>query len=203
MQMSPTMTPMRSIGLDGPSDFDTLPDLAAGDPMALASLRRFLFRSMLAKLSGKADASAVEDFVQEAVLKILAKLDSFRGEGEFGSWALSIGMRVAFSELRKARWKDVSLDGFSAAGRFLFEPAIHDPDPVDVIHKEMVLTALRRLVETSLTDRQRVAIRAELNGVPASVTAERLGINRNSLYKLGHDARMKLKQGLLDSGFSI
>ena len=43
-----------------------------------------------------------------------------------------------------------------------------------------LLTALRRLVETRLTDRQRVAIRAELEGVPKVVIAERLGINRNA-----------------------
>ena len=69
-------------------------------------------------------------------------------------------------------------------------------------NKQAVLAALRRLIETSLTDRQRVAILAELEGVPQVVIAEQLGMNRNALYKLGHDARMKLKQGLLDAGIS-
>ena len=84
---------------------------------------------MLGGLSGKADASTVEDFAQEAVLKVLAGMNTFRGDGRFTTWALSIGMRVAFSEMRKARWKDVSLDALSAAGRLPWNLAAATPTP--------------------------------------------------------------------------
>jgi hypothetical protein len=36
--------------------------------------------------------------------------------------------------------------------------------------------------------------------VPQAELAARLGLNRNALYKLGHDARQKLKRGLLAAG---
>ncbi|MDH4136346.1 MAG: hypothetical protein OEW09_06480, partial [Anaerolineae bacterium] len=43
-------------------------------------------------------------------VKILDGLDSFRGESRFTTWAQKIAVRVAFTELRRHRWRDVSLD---------------------------------------------------------------------------------------------
>jgi RNA polymerase sigma-70 factor (ECF subfamily) len=41
-----------------------------------------------------------------------------------------------------------------------------------------------------------------IHGVDAEEMAERLGITAGALYKLTHDARRKLKAGLLARGFS-
>lgn len=153
-------------------------------------------------MSGKVDACTVEDFAQKAVVKVLSALASFRGEGKFLTWALAIGMRVALTELRKARWKDVSFDALSDDGRAMMEPGVQDADFAQAEEKHALLSTLRRLIETTLTERQRTVITAELVGEPQVVIAERLGINRNALYKLSHDARMKLKAGLLDAGIS-
>jgi RNA polymerase sigma-70 factor, ECF subfamily len=57
-----------------------------------------------------ANLDSVEDFAQEALIKIMANLDSFRGESRFTTWAQKIAVRVAFTELRRLRWQDVSLD---------------------------------------------------------------------------------------------
>jgi RNA polymerase sigma-70 factor (ECF subfamily) len=186
--------------MDERTQEEWLTGLIAGDPAVVADLRAFLLRGLLRGLAGKADASLVEDFAQEAVLKVLARLSSFRGEGKFLTWALAVGMRVAFSELRKARWKDVSLDALPASGRAALEPAALAPDPAEADGKQALLSTLRRLIATVLTDRQRAVILAELEGVPQAVLVERLGTNRNALYKVSHDARMKLRQGLLDAG---
>lgn len=168
--------------------------LTAGEPAAVADLRGYLHRGLVKVLTGRADPSLAEDFAQEAVLKVLGGLAGFRGDSRFLTWALAVGTRVAFSELRKARYRDVSLDG-------TVEPAA-PPPPSAAGERDAVLEALRRLIDTSLTDRQRALIQGELAGVPQVVLAERLGTNRNALYKLGHDARMKLKRELEARGFT-
>lgn len=174
--------------------------LAARDPSALADLRGFLYRGLLKALAGRAGADAVEDFAQESVLKVLDGLASFRGDSRFLTWALAVGIRVAFSELRKAKYRDVSLDALREQGNPLPEPSEPPPDHSAAESRDAALATLRRLIDTELTGRQRALIRAELEGVPQAVIAERMGTNRNALYKLGHDARMKLKKGLAAAG---
>ena len=49
------------------------------------------------------------DFAQEALIKITANLDSFRGESRFTTWAQKIAVNVALTELKRKRWRDVSL----------------------------------------------------------------------------------------------
>lgn len=169
-------------------------ELAAGESAAVADLRAYLHRGLMKVLTGRADPSAADDFSQEAVLKVLGGLAGFRGDSRFLTWALAVGTRVAFSELRKARYRDVSLDGAA-------EPTTSPPAPA-VGEREEVFNVLRRLIDTALTDRQRTLIQGELAGVPQAVLAERLGTNRNALYKLGHDARMKLKRGLEAHGLT-
>src|SRR3990170_8448976 len=81
-------------------------------PEALEDLRAVLMRglraALAARVNGDVDALA-EDFAQEALLKILASLETFRGESRFTTWAQRIAVHVAFSELRRRRWKDVPL----------------------------------------------------------------------------------------------
>ena len=53
-----------------------------------------------------------------------------------------------------------------------------------------------------LSERQLTAITAELAGMPMQQLAEKLQTNPNALYKLLHDARKKLKQGLASIGIT-
>ena len=78
---------------------------------ALGDLRGLLVRGLRAALHGRVGGvePSVEDFVQEALLKILDNLDSFRGESRFTVWAQKICVRTAFAEMRRSRWRDVSL----------------------------------------------------------------------------------------------
>lgn len=184
------------------ADADWLALLAARNEPAVADLRAALHRGLTRVLVGRADSAAAEDFAQEAALKVLDGLTSFRGDCRFLTWALAVATRVAFSELRKARYRDVSLDALTAAERAFPEPAAPPPPPPADDERGRVLALLRGLIATPLTGRQRALIEAELAGVPQAVIAERMGTNRNALYKLGHDARMKLKKGLTAAGLT-
>jgi RNA polymerase sigma-70 factor (ECF subfamily) len=48
-----------------------------------------------------------------------------------------------------------------------------------------------------------MAITAELAGMPLQQIADKLGSNTNSIYKLLHDARKKLRRDLEASGFAV
>ncbi len=78
--------------------------------LALAHLRHAMRQGVRRAVANRAGDDVVEDLTQEAVMKVMGALASFRGESRFTSWAITIAVRVAFAELRRARWKDISLD---------------------------------------------------------------------------------------------
>ena len=76
---------------------------------ALADLRHLVSRGLHFALVNRVEESRlddlVEDFSQDALLRIMENLDSFRGESKFITWATKVAVRVAYSELRRKRWK--------------------------------------------------------------------------------------------------
>ena len=184
-----------------------LAELRGSNPdEALADLYDLLVRGLSAALGGRADGvdASIGDFAQEALIKIVSNLDSFRGESRFTTWAKKIAMNVALTELKRRRWRDVSLqdllDRRTATGRGLAGPEL---TPEQVAFQNMVLAKLRGAIDEELTDRQREAVVAViLEGMPISEVARRMGTNQNALYKLLHDARKKLKLRMEAAGLS-
>lgn len=149
-----------------------------------------------------------EDLSQDTVMRVLNNLHHFRGESQFTTWANRIATRIAISELRRARYRDFSLDNITAEGETLPAEAslISEPPPSPERAAEQADTLGRvmELLTESLTDRQYKALEAvALRGVPMDVVAEQLDTNRNALYKLLHDARRKLKTALESNGLSV
>ncbi len=174
---------------------------------ALADLRALLVRGLSYALSDHPDVheADLEDFAQEAILRILAGLDSFRGESQFTTWAQKVAVHVAFTELRRRRWRDVSLEEIiEASASGLIPEAMADPmaEPEQQVIRRTSLSALRQIIEEELTDRQRQALVAVLHGMPLEEVAWRMDTNRNALYKLLHDARQRLKRRMLAQGLS-
>jgi RNA polymerase sigma-70 factor (ECF subfamily) len=128
-------------------------------------------------------------------------VDTFRGESRFTTWAQKIAIHVAFTELRRRRWKDVSLqdmietpDGEEYTPVILTDPSA---SPERETTQNDLMQIVYELIETELTERQRTAIVAVLQGgAPLGEVAERMGTNRNALYKLIHDARKRLVESL-------
>jgi RNA polymerase sigma-70 factor (ECF subfamily) len=138
---------------------------------------------------------------QEGVLKVLGGLTTFRGDSRFTTWAITVAVRVAFTELRRARWRDVSLDRLVEDAPARLPPAPPADAPSQAA-RQAILATMHRVLETGLTDRQRQALVAELRGMPQAEIAAQMGLTRNALYKLTHDARQKLKRGLEAAGIS-
>ena len=173
---------------------------------ALADLYERLVRGLRVALGGYGSGALAnaEDFAQEALIKITANLDSFRGESRFTTWAQKIAVNVALTELKRSRWRDVSLQElFARRGAADRGPAETQPAPEQLALQDTVLQELRRMVDEELTDRQREAVVAVLlEGMPISEVARRMGTNQNALYKLLHDARRKLKRRMEAAGLS-
>lgn len=173
---------------------------------ALADLRALLLQGLRYSLTRHRVTDAdLEDFVQDGLVKILDNLDSYRGEARFTTWAQKICVRVALTELRRRRWRDVSLEDLvqdTATGDFtpaaLTDP---NPEPAQVTSTEMMLATLQKLIDEELTELQRKAMTATMQGgMPMQEVAARLGTNRNALYKVLHDGRRRLKERMLREG---
>lgn len=196
-------------------------DLREGAPLqtdALNDLRARIQRSIFYYLSQERsdlrDLAPVEiqqmaeDMAQDATLRVLANIHHFRGESQFTTWANRVATRVAISELRRARYKDFSLDSMTSEGEFFPAEASliseAPPSPERAAERADTLNRVLSALSSSLTDRQYKALEAvALRGVPMDVVAEQLGTNRNALYKLLHDARRKLKTSLESDGLSV
>jgi RNA polymerase sigma-70 factor (ECF subfamily) len=180
-----------------------------GRDQALADLRAILVRGLRYAMADRPQVTEadLQDFAQDALLKILAGLDSFRGESRFTTWAHKIAVRVAFTELRRRRWQNVSLQDLVAqygdgdlTPVVLTDPA---PSPERETARHMIVETLQRLIAEELTERQRQALTAVLmGGMPLEEVARRMGTNRNALYKLLHDARQHLKRHMVAEGLS-
>ncbi|MEM8865723.1 MAG: sigma-70 family RNA polymerase sigma factor [Planctomycetota bacterium] len=172
---------------------------------ALTDLRRVLVAGLSKSLRGRADgANFFEDVAQDALVKILDKLDTFRGDSRFTSWALTIAVRGAITELRRKKWSEVSLDTLASDEDVArpMDPADSAAGPAEKTERKAILAELSRAIQENLTDKQRQALLAELGGMPQAEIARRTGSNRNAIYKMMHDARKRLKQTLESEGYS-
>ena len=175
---------------------------------ALADLRAILVRGLgyaVASYSA-VDAAHIEDFVQDALLKILGALDTFRGEAKFTTWAQKIAVRVAFTEMRRRRWEDISLEGIIEPHDLDFVPDMlvdRSAGPDQQALQRIFLETVQRVMAEGLTDKQRQALAAiKVHGMPLAEVARRMGTNRNALYKVIYDARQRLRQELEAEGVS-
>ena len=164
-------------------------------------------RSDLRGLSVQELTQMSEDLAQDATLRVMDNLDNFRGESRFTTWANKIAIRLAISDLRRARYKDFSLDELTAEGELLPVSSrlatAAAPTPEKVAERDDVMEKIEIALKEALTERQYQALVAvALKGIPMDVLAERMGTNRNALYKLIHDARRKLKNHLEAQGIS-
>jgi len=180
------------------------------DEKAIHELREILRRGLINALASriKRDREQIaEDYVQEALLKILDNLESYRYEARFTSWAMKIAIHEALTDLRRKHWKDISLNNLN--GRDGSVPIIEvysseDPAPDYETGLRLMMQELQRIMEESLTEKQRLAITSVMvQGLPADQVAKLMGTNRNNMYKLIHDARMKIKHEFEKKGIEL
>ena len=187
-----------------------LDDLKGPDQdQAIEDLRKVLKRGLIYSLSSRIQTdleTQVDDFVQDSILRILDKMHTFRGESKFTTWAQKVAVRVAFTELRRQRWKDISLEDLLPEDSGDFTPMVladPSPDPEKRATQTLMTEMIDQMLQEELTERQRTAMLAIMSGgMPLEEVAKRLDTNRNALYKLLHDARKQMRDRLLERGLT-
>ena len=180
--------------------------------IALGDLRAIVLRGLayaLSKWLTPSDPefeSLSEEVAQDTLLRVLESLHTFEGRSKFTTWVHKIAVRIALTELRRKRWRDVSLDELTenAPGQGpLGVLTAHVAGPEVVAEQSDMIAHLQRVISEELTEKQREALIAtRIHGMPMEEVARRMGTNRNALYKLLHDARLRLKTRLEEEGLS-
>jgi RNA polymerase sigma-70 factor, ECF subfamily len=134
----------------------------------------------------------------DALFAILGKLDSYRGDSRFTTWAYKFALLEAAVKLRRRAWqgREVPIEPehwSMIAGR--------GDSPEGEAESRELLGAIGEAIESELSAHQReVLVAVALNDVPIDVLAERLNTTRGALYKTMHDARKRLRSHLAGAG---
>jgi len=158
-------------------------------------------RRALPYLRGGDHDDLANQAADDALVAVLSKLDGFRGDSRFTTWAYKFALYEAAVKLRRRAWQERELplqpDSWSLIGSGLSSPSEH-------AEESELLAALGAAIAEALSAHQReVLVAITLNGVPIDVLAERLNTTRGALYKTLHDARKKLRRQLATDGFDI
>jgi RNA polymerase sigma-70 factor (ECF subfamily) len=186
-----------------------LADTGPGHEAGLARLHALLLRIARSELHRRGGSLQVigpelDDLAHQAaadaLLAITAKLDQFRGESRFTTWAYKFVMFEVSAKIGRHFWRKPTAmldaeDWERLPDRFGFTPA-------EESESRDLLVALRRAVDAELTDHQRrIFVALVLNGVPLDALVAQTGSNRNAIYKTLFDARRKLRVALAANGY--
>jgi RNA polymerase sigma-70 factor (ECF subfamily) len=159
----------------------------------LARRRRTLAGSRPGELDDLATQAAAD-----ALMAILRKLHTYRGDSRFTTWAYKFALLEAAVKVRRRTWQEREVP-FEDDGWAQLADRRAAPD-ADAETAELI-DAVRSAIRDALTPHQRtVLIAITLNDVPIDVLAERLSTTRGALYKTLHDARKKLRARLAADG---
>jgi RNA polymerase sigma-70 factor (ECF subfamily) len=137
----------------------------------------------------------------DALLAILRKLDTFRGESRFTTWAYKFAILEAAVKLRRRAWQGREVPLEPAQWQVLRG---RGDSPAATTEGRELLGVIRAAIETELSPHQcEVLTAVALNEVPIDVLAERLNTTRGALYKTIHDARRKLRTHLANNGLRV
>ncbi|RJP52486.1 MAG: sigma-70 family RNA polymerase sigma factor [Anaerolineaceae bacterium] len=209
-----TLTLPYNRNMDKRTNEEWVADLRAGgdqQAQALEDLRAIILRGLPYAIAGRIAPNSpesealTEEVVQETLMRVLEYLDTFEGRSQFTTWAHKIAVRAALTELRRVRWREVPLpememnDEGDASYRELPDS---QASPEEQVSRAEMMKRVNRIIMEELTEKQRMAMTAIMEGFPLEEAAQRLGTNRNTLYKLMHDARLRLKKRLEKEGLT-
>jgi len=150
--------------------------------------RRAALRDVAA---GELDDMAVQA-ADDALLAVMRKLPTFRGDSRFTTWAAKFAILEASVKARRRAWQDREITLEPDAWTRL-APAVAAADPDEAERLRAIAAAIRDV----LSPHQReILVAIALNDVPIDVLADRLQTTRGAIYKTLHDARRNLRAHL-------
>jgi RNA polymerase sigma-70 factor, ECF subfamily len=152
------------------------------------------------RISGPELDDLAHQAAADAMVAITAKVEQFRGESRFTTWAYKFVIFEVSTKIGRHFWRRPTVpmdteDWDRLPDRFGFDPSQES-------EWRGLLAALHRAVDEVLTARQRqVFVAIVLNGVPLDALVAEFGSNRNAIYKMMFDARRKLRASLVTNGY--
>ncbi|HWG09366.1 MAG TPA: sigma-70 family RNA polymerase sigma factor [Solirubrobacteraceae bacterium] len=154
------------------------------------------------KLRGGDTDDLAHQSADDAIVAILRKLDDFRGESRFTTWAYKFALYESALKVRKRSWQGREIPLAPEAWPLIADD--HQRTSQQAVEATDQLTALHEAIQEDLSPHQReVLVALALNEVPIDVLAERLNTTRGALYKTLHDARQKLRGALVARGLGL
>jgi RNA polymerase sigma-70 factor (ECF subfamily) len=207
--VAPVTAAQPSLGFPDPESERWVAELGApggpGHDAALARLHDLLLRAARSELRRRGAHTDLEDLAVQAagdaMVAILAKLRTYRGQSRFTTWAYKFALLEAAVKSRRRAWqgREVPLEDDVAAVL-----RVRGGGPAEDAETAELLRAVQDAIATVLTSHQRaVLVAITLQDVPIDVLAERLGTTRGALYKTLHDARRKLRAQLALQGLRL
>jgi RNA polymerase sigma-70 factor (ECF subfamily) len=176
---------------------------------AIGRLHDLLLRAARSEIrrrnsGGQITGPEVDDLAHQAaadaVLLITDRIDEFRGESRFTTWAYKFVVFEVSTKLGRHFWTLSRAP--SGAVEWDRLPDRLGTRPADAAELQDLIAAVRSAAETCLTQRQReVFIAIVVEGIPLDALATRLGSTRNAIYKVMFDARQKLRRELVNGGY--
>jgi RNA polymerase sigma-70 factor (ECF subfamily) len=153
-------------------------------------------------LRGGDQDDLAQQSADDALVALLRKLDSFRGDSRFTTWAYKFALYEAATKVRRQAWQGREIPLGEEAWPLIADDRRGTPE--QGAETAELFAVLRKAIKDELTPHQReVLIAIALNDVPIDVLAERLNTTRGALYKTVHDSRQKLRAVLAANGLSV
>jgi len=134
----------------------------------------------------------------DALVAVLSRLDDYRGESRFTTWASKFALFEAAVAVRRRAWQERGLPGIEEVWSSI---GVSRPPENEGAAPRELLSALQEAIRRVLSDHQREVFMAlALGGVPIDVLAERRGTTRGALYTSLHEARRALRTELRRQG---
>jgi RNA polymerase sigma-70 factor (ECF subfamily) len=141
------------------------------------------------------------DAAGDALLAVLDKLHTYRGDSRFTTWAYKFALFEAAAKLRVCQFEGREVPLHDEGWAQLLDGLRAAPDaPAEAAE---LVGALHDAIAEVLTPHQRaVLVAITLNDVPIDVLAEQQATSRGALYATLHDARGKLRARLVQKGLA-
>ena len=153
-------------------------------------------------LRGGDQDDVAQQSADDALVALLGKLDSFRGDSRFTTWAYKFALYEAAAKVRRRAWQGREIPLGAETWPLIADERRRTPE--QAAESAELFAVLRSAIQSELTPHQReVLVAIALNDVPIDVLAERLNTTRGALYKTVHDSRQKLRAVLTANGLSI
>ena len=187
---------------DEPTDDELVEQAVAGDYDAFeAIVDRYHDKAYRLAFSLVKDDDEAQDVVQEAFLNVYRKLDTFKGESQFGSWIYRVVVNAALMRLRKVkRRSEIGMEDAGPSisedeGAFSNRPSwrVHADEAAENLElREQILSAVDELNPKY----QAVFILREVEDLSLAEIADVLDLTEGAVKTRLHRARLHLQAAL-------